>query len=136
MNSCDSLFEVWKFVADLGVAIGTIALACFTWRLAVKTNVLAAEGSAAAGAAERQHRQQLMPLRKFSENDFHVGSVDDPAHGAVAIFLPPGRLRNAGAGPALHVQVLVRMQTAKYGKIWAAPALSDRAKKYRHCLNC
>lgn len=119
MSGCDPLFEVWKFVAELGVAFGTIALAYFTWRLAIKTNALAVEGSAAAAAAERQHRQQLMPLCKFSENNFEVRSVGTP-HGLVAIFVSPGKLRNAGAGPALHVQVLVRMQTDNYGKIWAA----------------
>jgi hypothetical protein len=120
MTPCESPFEVWKFIAELGVALGTIALAIFTAALAAKTNALAAEGVDAAAASERQHRQQLMPLCKFSSNSFEVSSYRTES-GDCACFDSPGLLRNAGPGPAFHVRVLVRMQSQTFGKIWAAP---------------
>jgi hypothetical protein len=58
--------DMWKFVVDLGVAVGTLLLALFTWRLAAKTKALAIEGQAAAVESERQHRQQ--PLISFNSS--------------------------------------------------------------------
>jgi hypothetical protein len=118
--SCLAPLEVWKFIAEVGVAVGTIALAIFTAVLAAKTKALAAEGIDAAAAAERQHRQQLMPLCKFSSNSFEVSPQQAPT-GTVASFKSPGALRNAGPGPAFHVRVIARLQSKEYGTIWADP---------------
>jgi hypothetical protein len=86
----------WEIGWDTFVAIGTILLAVFTWRLAARTRQLAAETAADQRA---QWRPVLMPHHNTPEELDHGNPTPALKFKRVAEDLSV-YVRNAGRGPA------------------------------------
>ncbi|MFI6276872.1 hypothetical protein [Streptomyces sp. NPDC050988] len=100
----------WAFGWDFFVALGTIGLAFFTWRLAAKTRDLAAEGEADRRA---RWRPVLLPITD-TPSEYYGGTPE--RHG---VYYNPDmqmlhvRIRNSGPGPALHVRAQLERPDAE-----------------------
>ncbi|MDQ1013567.1 hypothetical protein QFZ43_000116 [Streptomyces afghaniensis] len=90
----------WEFGWDALVAIGTLVLAAFTWRLAARTRQLAKETAADQRA---QWRPVLIPHHNTPEERDRGNPSPAVKFKRVAEDLS-AYVRNAGRGPALHVR--------------------------------
>ncbi|MFC8263868.1 hypothetical protein ACFUNF_41295 [Streptomyces sp. NPDC057291] len=90
----------WEFGWDALVAIGTLVLAAFTWRLAARTRQLAKETAADQRA---QWRPVLIPHHNTPEELDSGNPSPAVKFKRVAEDLSV-YVRNAGRGPALHVR--------------------------------
>ncbi|MFG2811470.1 COG1361 family protein [Streptomyces massasporeus] len=90
----------WEFGWDALVAIGTLVLAAFTWRLAARTRQLAKETAADQRA---QWRPVLIPHHNTPEELDSGNPLPAVKFKRVAEHLSV-YVRNAGRGPALHVR--------------------------------
>jgi hypothetical protein len=133
-----------SYTPDPLLFLATASLGAITWRLVVRTNDLARDSLLATTLADRAHQEQLMPICHFvgTISMVFVGRdrtgaeiivehpermTEDGVQHIRTMYTLHGKIRNAGPGAALNIQLNFGIARREGSLVWAVEPLGTLA---------